>query len=483
MIKFLFLSIFINFAAAQAADRPSSAANLSQTVATPAPTSAVEPSAPAAGRPRQEDESKKESSSFMGDPEPLDPLPVKKESLKEDEEPVLDDIRDVIDAKLPKKAVTKKTTVKKTKKVIVSRTKRNRKKPKMGDDDSDQGIENKFHQTYKSMNASPTSPEAWSEASKDRQAEIYVVQKGDTLWSISKTLFGDAYFWPKLWALNRQGITNPHLITPGLKIYFYPGTPDSLPTLSVGENFSQSSGRSHRLRSDAGGADIPDSLPMYRNEAYFTKPKEIPIELEQLPVPDEKFLNNIILSDKVISSEVTIPLDAISKDRCGADQIIKGITFKRLPQGPLAIIEKINDVNSPSGILFAYRIIGEAVADGPSNLKITQCQSVLTAQTIFAHSSLVPQMKTQKTNHSPEAFLMGGPDVYDQVLFTFHQYVYINLGNNPFSVGQTLSIKSQLTDKVNGRVKIIEKFGSYGVGVVTSINNTVSRGDTLLQNE
>ena len=44
-----------------------------------------------------------ESSSFMGDPDQLDPLPVNRENLKEDEEPVLDDIRQVLNAPAVKK--------------------------------------------------------------------------------------------------------------------------------------------------------------------------------------------------------------------------------------------------------------------------------------------------------------------------------------------------------------------------------------------
>ena len=57
------------------------------------------------------DELSKESSNYTPAPDPLDPLPQKKESLKEDEEPVLDDIKQVLDAPLKKKE--KKTTEKK----------------------------------------------------------------------------------------------------------------------------------------------------------------------------------------------------------------------------------------------------------------------------------------------------------------------------------------------------------------------------------
>jgi hypothetical protein len=42
----------------------------------------------------------------------------------------------------------------------------------------------------------------------------YIVKKGDTLWDIAYTLWGDSFQWPKLWNAN-PAITNPDLIYPG----------------------------------------------------------------------------------------------------------------------------------------------------------------------------------------------------------------------------------------------------------------------------
>jgi len=50
---------------------------------------------------------------------------------------------------------------------------------------------------------------------------VYTVVKGDTLWDISDTFYGDPFLWPLLWQQN-QHITNPHLIYPGDKIRLYP---------------------------------------------------------------------------------------------------------------------------------------------------------------------------------------------------------------------------------------------------------------------
>ena len=42
----------------------------------------------------------------------------------------------------------------------------------------------------------------------------YVVQPGDTLWSIAEGMYNEPWYWPSLWSYNPQ-ITNPHLIYPG----------------------------------------------------------------------------------------------------------------------------------------------------------------------------------------------------------------------------------------------------------------------------
>jgi len=50
----------------------------------------------------------------------------------------------------------------------------------------------------------------------------YEVQKGDTLWGISKKFIEDPYYWPDLWA-NNPDIQNPHFISPGQTLRIYTG--------------------------------------------------------------------------------------------------------------------------------------------------------------------------------------------------------------------------------------------------------------------
>ena len=54
----------------------------------------------------------------------------------------------------------------------------------------------------------------------------YVVQEGDTLWSIANVFLRDPWFWSEIWLVNPQ-VRNPHLIYPGdvLSIHFIDGRP------------------------------------------------------------------------------------------------------------------------------------------------------------------------------------------------------------------------------------------------------------------
>ena len=49
----------------------------------------------------------------------------------------------------------------------------------------------------------------------------YTIQKGDTLWDLSRQFSNSPWVWPDLWSQNNPNILNPHRIFPGQKILIY----------------------------------------------------------------------------------------------------------------------------------------------------------------------------------------------------------------------------------------------------------------------
>lgn len=66
---------------------------------------------------------------------------------------------------------------------------------------------NANHNRRSSPSSSPVPPAA-------SPAEAILVQKGDSLWKLSRAHLGEGRLWPAIWAANPQ-VRNPHLIHPG----------------------------------------------------------------------------------------------------------------------------------------------------------------------------------------------------------------------------------------------------------------------------
>ncbi len=95
----------------------------------------------------------------------------------------------------------------------------------------------------------------WSDISAQSRLDKYVVQEGDWLWKISKTLFGSGFYYSKIWSLNPY-ILNPHEIEPGMVLTFDTGTADSLPNIQLGSFEENGPTKKSIGHVDVGGAKI-----------------------------------------------------------------------------------------------------------------------------------------------------------------------------------------------------------------------------------
>jgi len=66
------------------------------------------------------------------------------------------------------------------------------------------------------------------EAKTEAPGAKHTVEKGDTLWDLSKRYLGSHWYWPKVWSYNPE-IANPHWIYPGNVVRFF-GTGEETPT-------------------------------------------------------------------------------------------------------------------------------------------------------------------------------------------------------------------------------------------------------------
>lgn len=476
------------------------------------------------------DEINKESSSFVPEPDSIDPLPLKKESLKDDDEPILEDIQQALkrekqkalkaeaDKNKPKVTKSKKPKKKAKKKIQVAPpTEESSSETSVTDfgdrnpDEPDYSLENQFNSLYKRFNAQPTSDETWSKASQ-QVPNVYVVQRRDTLYSISKILFGDSQFWPKIWAINNQGITNPHIIAPGLNVNFYPGTSTQAPSISVGtpktesvesvpltnlkgqvdeygekiRDYTKQNTEFDRLVKEGSGrglVGIVPSLPELRGGRFFYK-TQTSIEISpKETVPDQEPTNPYILTSSEILSDYIVKAELADDLVCKEGQYVPASIELNLNTAPgeYNLLIKENDKLAKLKTTQIYQNVGRVTVDTDGSLRIKKClQNVNTDALIVSDEKLAAVLPTMETVLNTDMQIIDGLFLRDQQYFYSKHYVIINVNTTSVQEGQMFNIYSKSVGKNVGQVKILKNTGTLSLGYVMQTNEIIRSGDTLV---
>jgi len=367
-------------------------------------------------------------------------------------------------------------------------------------------------------NLKPISDTQWNEIAGPKISETYDIQKGDTLWDISKRLFGNAYYWPKVWSFN-VSITNPHVVAPGEKLNFVAGSSEKMPKLAPQAQGPE--GTTSNAASDSGatassattGSESPsnsgpheyDKLPLDRwapieVETQLTKKydeygldKELKIQIPQ------KFSFRV----PAIANDTTIPYlgEIVGSRREGVGLSEHETVFIRSASQDLqvgvsyAVLNDAEFARDPKSdrSAYIYQVIGEIKIIGvkddlyigtiersydvlkrgnrlyPMVPQISQIKPI-PAQTAL-ESMLVMSNESQTKNTAQYRFVHFDRGIEDgvQIGNVFRVYEY----HDPES-------RQKLTDAdflVSADILVIHATAQFSTGLILRSRDTLSRGD------
>ncbi|MFM6927535.1 MAG: LysM peptidoglycan-binding domain-containing protein [Bdellovibrio sp.] len=388
--------------------------------------------------------------------------------------------------------------------------------PSGGDSDPDYNKEARFHEVYKRYNEQPTSEEAWEKAAGARKSEVYSVQKGNTLWDISNTFFGDPNFWPKIWSLNNDSILNPHEINPAMNVKFYPGTMVDAPTLAVGA----AEGEKDKVVVGAAGADednelvrktarrktytpvlktLPSSLPKgtFSGDTETSGPVQIQLQGFKFPVGIEYL--SYYLSESPVAGVGVVTGTEMDMKTAGDFQYVyvkldnangkNYVAQKNMGdvvdpaqksrkaqmvevQGSLEILEKVNE---QKGIYRA--LVKKAI------------MPVEVGAVLVPGSLPIVDPTPGALSNATGAKIMGGQLGKSRGMFTANSFVFLDAGSSHgFQEGQSLAIFADeairnkqsdavMNDRQIGTLKIVKVSSGFATAYVTKCTDDILLGD------
>lgn len=347
-------------------------------------------------------------------------------------------------------------------------------------------FENRLNQIYENYYSRSMDSDKWQSMLGAHKSEVYTIQKGDTLWNLSETLFGDGQYWPKLWAENRN-IENPHELLKNMQVRFFAGN------LAQGPSFMmQKPGESAPLyvedaKIKISEADKNEGVIIEDPDVIGRKP-DIP-ESTQVTAPPLKYLPSSFKDPKVSNDkmydqtglDVGIPRvlkepNQITLNSYISDGVPRKLGFVKEIEiqdqtasvlqsvyvelgRKVQIGEKLNVVTEKSELKYNDEILGhiievggciqitEVVSDEDGIYKALVTESVGPIQKNAAvtdepHPHMIYSAEGSQTH--VEGNIVGGEYDADRKILASGAVVYLNIGSeNGLHEGDLLSVRSQ----------------------------------------
>ncbi|MFS4457596.1 LysM peptidoglycan-binding domain-containing protein [Bdellovibrio sp. HCB2-146] len=388
-------------------------------------------------------------------------------------------------------------------------------------EEPDYSKESRFHDIYKKYNENPTPVEAWTKALGNRQAETYSVQKGDTLWDISQTLFGDSHFWPKVWSLNKGSILNPHEINPSMAIQFFAGDIEDAPTLELAsaESVATTAEQQHNILVDTGDGNkeiltlppsrrkrtavlkkIPASIPQHRAAIAESRTVvEIELPKNQFP-PATEYLGYYLNDGPVIGAGYVSSTEVDSKTASEFQYVY--VQMDQPPEKHYVARRNGDKIPDPahrgrSGQMIEYQAELEILEKVNSEKNIYRAMVTKSIVPLDVGAVLtpgrLPQIDPRKTpvTTGVGGTIIGGQYEKKRFIFGTQALVFIDAGAQAgLQVGQSLNIyadeklrnkktQANIIDRVIGQVKIVNVAPGFATGYVTNASADIMPGDVV----
>lgn len=383
----------------------------------------------------------------------------------------------------------------------------------------DYSKEAEFHRIYKTYNERPTSEEEWGKVVGSRESDVYQVQKGDTLWEISSVFFGDPNYWPKIWALNKGSILNPHQINPSMQIKFFPGSAADAPTLELAETPAAGSDQDQdqavvplpKLAAQSlDGVEIPPpkkrtpllrqlpgSIPEHRM-AVVTKPKiQLDLDNSKLRIPAGMEALGYYIDDVPAVGVGVITGTEMAGTTAGNYQYV----FVRLdqPGGKDFIVQRnlgpvVDASGKKHGAMIETQGELEVLAKVNESKNIYRALVKRTLHPVQVGSIVLPgnipvfSPAAGAASNSVSAKIIGGQFNNERKLYGTNTIVFLDGGSSQgFQEGQVLSVYKDETirknkdavinDPVIGKLKVIRVSQNYSTAYIVNSITDIVTGD------
>tara|TARA_B110001454_G_scaffold213372_1_gene231458 strand:- start:43923 stop:45560 length:1638 start_codon:yes stop_codon:yes gene_type:complete len=383
--------------------------------------------------------------------------------------------------------------------------------------------EERFSRDYTKFHKDSTSEQNWEKVVGKRTSDTYIVNKGDTLWDISGTLFGDPFYWPKIWSLNKDLIYNPHVIFPDMKIKFYQGSSKAAPTLATDNSKTQAPVEMAQVakHEDAvtppavGTEETPKNihigrgsrkLPKFFQDYKASVKREIEVQVEeQKEAPVEaRITQEFYIAEQPMAAAGHV-VEIHNDYGSAGDGIYVFIKFDGQPEGTYTILKPGRRLRPPSKEMNydveIYETEGEVKVLGKVNTEenVYRAKVIRTNTLVSPGSIAVPgKMKTFKISDADrETTASKGRIIGNLSDFgTVGQgsFVVINQGaqtgyhpNMSLPIFEELEVRNRATLKSFvkenpqriGTVTIVDATANYSVGYITKVIDAISVNDIV----